>query len=64
MKAGTFVIFWEAAECSSAQLNYGDTGPNQYMQMRATILVEGFLLQGKSLLFKDQEKQQNFSWEG
>lgn len=63
MKSGTFVIFWEAAERSSAQPKYGDTEANQHMQMRATIVVEGFLLQVKSLLFKDQEKQQSFSWE-
>lgn len=62
--ARNILIFWEAAESSSALPNYGDTETNQHMQMRATIVLEGLLLQGKSLLIKDQEKQQSFSCEG
>lgn len=32
--------------------------------MRAALIVEGFLPYGKSLVFKDQEINPSFSWEG
>lgn len=63
-RQGIYIIFWDASKCSSVQQNCGDTEANQHMQIRAAILVESFRLQGKLLLFKDQEEQQCFSWEG
>lgn len=64
MKTGTFIIIWEAAECSSAQPHCGDTEANQHIQMGAALILEGFVPQGKSLVFKDQEMNPRFSWEG
>lgn len=63
MKTRTFIIFWEAAECSSSQSNYSDIETNQHMQMSPALIAEGFPPQGKSLVFKDQEKHESFSWD-